>query len=332
MTCWLVLVIPLLLSQLCQASGVGVFPDESNVPQCTTLEASWDATPPIHLHVQPGSTINVSNLVDLGVLDTSLTSFMVALPIGQQFSFAFNTLADPFTVYTSDPMTVTAGTADCLGGQSSPRPPPITPQTSTATTTPSAPTPPPTSHSTSTSSGGSGLTPSFLSATNASTAVSAAGNVLLSSSPASVSVSALAVASPTSGSSKAALPIAAVVGPICALFVVIFLGLALFWVWHRRSMRLILDGLPEAEAHPTAAPAPNRPSLFGGQITRTLPFRASAALFALMSEKQSSSGVPATSDATTSISPNSLPPTLRLQRSRSMHVQSLEEVPPAYGD
>ncbi|KAJ7720171.1 hypothetical protein B0H16DRAFT_1700007 [Mycena metata] len=292
-TTWLVLVIPLLCSQLCRAFGVGVFPDESNVPQCTTLQASWDAT---HLHVQPGSAINVSNLVDLGVLDTSSTNFTVALPIGQQFSFAFNTLADPFTVYTSDPMTVTAGTADCLpvGGQS---PPPITSQRSTATSTP-----PPTSHSISMSSGGFGLTPSSLSATKTS-----------------------------SGSSKAAFPIAAVVGPVCALVVVIFLGLALFWAWHRRSVKLILNGLAEPEAPPVAAPAPNYPSISvrnGGQIT---PFRASTMPFVLMTEKQSSSGVPVTSDATTSISPNSLPPTPQLHPNRSMHVRSLEEEPPAYG-
>ncbi|KAJ7479783.1 hypothetical protein FB451DRAFT_1449094 [Mycena latifolia] len=71
------------------------------LPQCSTLTALWAQPPPIDLHVQPDDSITIVNLVDLGVQNNSFTTFEVALPIGQNFSFAYNTIAQPLTVFQS---------------------------------------------------------------------------------------------------------------------------------------------------------------------------------------------------------------------------------------
>ncbi|KAJ7263628.1 hypothetical protein B0H12DRAFT_1230915 [Mycena haematopus] len=82
-----------------RAADPDVFPSEFIVPQCTVLEVVWGQPPPIHLHVQPSNLINVTNLVDLGLQNGTSTTFPVTLQIGQNFTFAYNTIADQFTVF-----------------------------------------------------------------------------------------------------------------------------------------------------------------------------------------------------------------------------------------
>ena len=75
-----------------------------------------------HLHVQPDSNITAHNLVDLELQTGKSTNFTVALPIGQprrflislirqlislfiigqNFTFAYNTIADQFTVFVCE--------------------------------------------------------------------------------------------------------------------------------------------------------------------------------------------------------------------------------------
>ncbi|KAJ6462177.1 hypothetical protein C8R45DRAFT_1027517 [Mycena sanguinolenta] len=99
-----------------RAADPDVFPSEFLVPQCTVLEVAWGQP---HLHVQPSNLINVTNLVDLGLQNGTSTTFPVTLEIGQNFTFAYNTIADQFTIFVSDLMQVSAGNASCLPGQSS---------------------------------------------------------------------------------------------------------------------------------------------------------------------------------------------------------------------
>ncbi|KAJ6493431.1 hypothetical protein C8R45DRAFT_989764 [Mycena sanguinolenta] len=101
------------------AADPDVFPSGFLVPQCTVLEVAWGQPPPIHLHVQPSNLINVTNLVDLGIQSGTSTTFTVTLKIGQNFTFAYNTIAEQFTVLVSDLMQVSAGNTSCLPGQSS---------------------------------------------------------------------------------------------------------------------------------------------------------------------------------------------------------------------
>ncbi|CAK5274332.1 unnamed protein product [Mycena citricolor] len=96
------------------AGHLDVLPQETIVPQCSTLEVLWDQPVRNHLHVQPNLLINVTNLFDLGIQNGTFTTYQVALPVGQNFSFAYNTLANQFLVFQSSMMTVGAGTAECL--------------------------------------------------------------------------------------------------------------------------------------------------------------------------------------------------------------------------
>ncbi|KAJ7741203.1 hypothetical protein DFH07DRAFT_1064052 [Mycena maculata] len=122
---WLVLVLLLLLCEprTARAGDLDVLPQDFVVPQCSTVTALWSQPPPIHLHVQPGDSITITNLVDLGIQNGSFTTFPVALPLGQNFSFAYNTLADQFSVFQSSVMQVGPGTTDCLPSQPSNLPP-----------------------------------------------------------------------------------------------------------------------------------------------------------------------------------------------------------------
>ncbi|KAJ7459270.1 hypothetical protein FB451DRAFT_1563676 [Mycena latifolia] len=174
-----------------------VFPDEDVVPQCSTLTVLWSQPPPIHLHVQPGSLINVTNLFDLGPqLNNTFTTFTVALPIAQNFSFAYNTIKNPFTVFVSREMQVGPGTTDCLNPSSSAGPSSSAPLSSSAapssSATPSSTTlvPPPTQ--------------------------SAASD---------------------SASSQRAFPVGPVVGAVCAVAGIVLILLAIFFFWYRPRER-----------------------------------------------------------------------------------------------
>ncbi|CAK5276557.1 unnamed protein product [Mycena citricolor] len=77
------------------AGHLDVLPQETTVPQCSTLEVLWDQPSPIHLHVQPNLLINVTNLFDLGIQNGTFTTYQVALPVASM-------------------MTVGPGTTECL--------------------------------------------------------------------------------------------------------------------------------------------------------------------------------------------------------------------------
>ncbi|KAF8212719.1 hypothetical protein K438DRAFT_1805000 [Mycena galopus ATCC 62051] len=168
------------------AADPQVFPTESIVPQCATLQVVWGQPPPLHLHVQPDNLINVTNLVDLGLQNGTSTTYQVNLPIGQNFTFAYNTIANQFTVFLSNMMQVGPGNTSCLAGSqtstsppatSSPNAPSTTPSSSSAnsdTTSQSLSVPSSSSASSSFSSSGSstsiGLSPTFSSSPSSSAA------------------------------------------------------------------------------------------------------------------------------------------------------------------
>ncbi|KAJ7445036.1 hypothetical protein FB451DRAFT_1189265 [Mycena latifolia] len=238
-----------------RAADVDVILDESVVPQCTTLKASWSQA---HLHVQPGDSITLTNLVDLDVLDTSSTTFQVFLAIsaddarrsGQNFTFAFNTLTDQFTVFQSNLMQVGPGSTDCLAGQVPVNSP------STSSTSRNIPTAPPataakTTSTTSTpnlavSRASSNPAPARSSiASSASTAGSTATTAVTGTSspytPASppASVASASASSLATSSSKSTFTISTIIGSVCALAALVLLGFGLFWNSHRRSMQLL---------------------------------------------------------------------------------------------
>ncbi|KAJ7211022.1 hypothetical protein C8J57DRAFT_1733493 [Mycena rebaudengoi] len=105
--------------RLSLAGNLDVLPSGAVVPQCSELKVMWDKKPPLHLHVQPGLSITETNLIDLGTQNDTFTNFRVALPIGQKFSFAYNTLADEFSVFQSRLIEVSSGSTDCLTQQQS---------------------------------------------------------------------------------------------------------------------------------------------------------------------------------------------------------------------
>ncbi|KAL0947958.1 hypothetical protein HGRIS_010586 [Hohenbuehelia grisea] len=72
--------------------------------------------PPIHLHVQPDRSITITNLRDLGVQNQTFMKWVVDLPISKQnFSFAYNTIANQFVVFQSDGvLQVGPGETSCL--------------------------------------------------------------------------------------------------------------------------------------------------------------------------------------------------------------------------
>ncbi|KAJ7203652.1 hypothetical protein GGX14DRAFT_570104 [Mycena pura] len=245
------------------AGDPDVFPSDSVVPQCSVLEVVWGQPPPLHLHVQPGSNITAHNLVDLELQTGKSTNFTVALPIGkprrflislirklislfiigQNFTFAYNTIADQFTVFVSNLMQVGPGTSDCLTGSGDtttppPPPPPSNPSSipMTAPSTTSKNDAPPTTLSKSASST-AGTTSS---ASNPSSASSASVPSVPSSTSASPVVVPVSTISTGSSSKAATFPVGAVVGSVCALAVVILIALALFlWYWRRQSKRIL---------------------------------------------------------------------------------------------
>ncbi|KAJ6521541.1 hypothetical protein DFH09DRAFT_215064 [Mycena vulgaris] len=266
------LVLALLLCSLhrARAGEPDVFPDEDVVPQCITLDVFWSEPPPIHLHVQPGSLINVTNLVDLGPqLTNTFTTFQVALPIGQKFTFAYNTIAKPFTVFVSRPMEVGPGKTDCLPGQStseslstapSPPPPPPPPSTSPPSTTTVTPiVPPPTTHSVSSapsSSIPSSSAPSS-SAPNSSASSAPTSGFMTSTVPTSPQSDFTQSASPSNsnvvaGAAKT-FPVGPVVGSILAVAAAILVGIAVLWYCHRRRQSMPLS--PNLQPVPTHIPA-----------------------------------------------------------------------------
>ncbi|KAJ6602777.1 hypothetical protein DFH09DRAFT_451413 [Mycena vulgaris] len=237
MSSWLVLVLPLLCGlRGARAADLDVFPQETIVPQCATLTALWAQPPPIHLHVQPGDSISLTNLVDLGVQNnTTFTTFKVALPIGQNFSFAYNTIAQPFTVFQSSVMQVGPGTSDCLAAQADPI-------VSTLSSSPSV------------SSSVSPLSGPSSSSTIASSATSASSLVPTATETTSAAVVPDSATSKATSQSK--LTIGAVVGIVCAIAGVFLVVLAVFWNSHRRYMKRLADLNPDRERSPPSAPAP----------------------------------------------------------------------------
>ncbi|KAF7350582.1 hypothetical protein MSAN_01618200 [Mycena sanguinolenta] len=184
-----------------------VFPTEFLVPQCTVLEVVWGQPPPIHLHVQPSNLINVTNLVDLGLQNGTSTTFPVTLKIGQNFTFAYNTIADQFTVFVSDLMQVAPGNTNCLPGQSSAQ--------------------------------SSGTSQSLSSTSSASSSASASQSSSLTSTSASTSSSAGSAVNASSSGKNNTFPVGPVVGSVCALAVVIFLLLVAFlWRWRTKSKKM----------------------------------------------------------------------------------------------
>ncbi|KAJ7755771.1 hypothetical protein B0H14DRAFT_413587 [Mycena olivaceomarginata] len=246
-----------------RASDPDVFPSEFLVPQCTVLKAVWGQPPPIHLHIQPGSDITVHNLVDLGLQSGTSTDFTVALPIGQNFTFAYNTIANQFLVFVSSLMQVGPGTTDCLqGSEDTTTPPPPPPQTTGSTKAPPTTSPtkaPPTSTTdatpTTTSKSSPTTADSTSSVSNPSSTPSApsapssqAADFAPSSTSASQGIVPVATASVGSPKAAAAFPVGPVVGSVCALAVVILIALAIFlWYWNRRSKRMLAYLNPEPE-------------------------------------------------------------------------------------
>ncbi|KAJ7161993.1 hypothetical protein C8R43DRAFT_947479 [Mycena crocata] len=224
--CKLRLVLPFLLCGLrtARAGDLDVFPQETVVPQCSTQTVLWSKP---HLHVQPGDSITLTNLVDLGVQNGSFTTFQVALPIGQSFSFAYNTLAEQFTVLQSSIMQVGPGTTDCLVQQSS---------SSTSLEPGSNPGP---------SGGGTSPTATYVSSKSVAPS-STASNVIAAGAPESAVSSA-----------KPPFPIGAVIGIVAAIAGAILIGLALFWQSHRRSMKRLADLHADSERSLPSAPGTN---------------------------------------------------------------------------
>ncbi|KAJ6600495.1 hypothetical protein DFH09DRAFT_1128365 [Mycena vulgaris] len=225
MCSWLVLfTLPLLLlSGLCtiRAAGVDVIPREATVPQCAMLKILWSQAPPIHLHVKLGDSI--TNLVDLGLRNNMSTTFEVALPIGQIFRFALNTITDQLTIFQSGVMEVRPGNTDCLDEQEN-------------DTGPSA-------NLITLSTSAAGLVPSIVSTATESTSASESANPR-PSEPTDIP--------------KRSFPVGAVVGSVFAfLGMALALGLAIFWKGRRRSViplvnfpsthspALVVDGQPE---------------------------------------------------------------------------------------
>ncbi|KAJ7244370.1 hypothetical protein C8J57DRAFT_1525222 [Mycena rebaudengoi] len=166
---------------------------------------------PQHLHVQPEALINVTNLVDLGNQTGTSTTFVVALPLGQRFSFAYNTIAQPFLVYVSNVMQVGTGSTDCLGLN----PSSVSHAPSSVSHAPSS-----VSNAPSSSSSSNSFSTSSVLASPASESAGSASNT---------------------PSSKSQFPVGAIVGIVLAVLAVILIALAAFWIMHRRSMRQILN-------------------------------------------------------------------------------------------
>ncbi|KAJ7747116.1 hypothetical protein DFH07DRAFT_962587 [Mycena maculata] len=258
-----------------RAGDPDVFPSEGVVPQCTVLKAVWSQPPPIHLHVQPGDSITLTNLVDLGLQNSTFTTFQVALPIGQNFTFAYNTIANQFLVFQSDLMQVGPGSTDCLTEQTGPTASPLTvtppgPSKSSTFTVQNAPPPtvqsmtasgaPRTTSSTNGSSATFPLGSSASSTSASSTSTSTGITATMSTSPPVAPASAAAASS-----SKDVFPVGAVVGSVCTLAFIILLGVAAFWYWHRRSIRLLTHRHSERE---NSAPGVSSASLVGPMVGR----------------------------------------------------------------
>ncbi|KAJ7479797.1 hypothetical protein FB451DRAFT_1395353 [Mycena latifolia] len=231
MSSWLVLVLPFLLGGLhtACAADLDVLPQETIVPQCSTLTALWAQPPPIHLHVQPDDSITIVNLVDLGVQNNSFTTFEVALPIGQNFSFAYNTIAQPFTVFQSSVMQVGPGTTDCMPAQADPIVPDFNSSPSLSASVPS-------------------------SATSASSVTSASNFVPTPTKSTSAAVVPDSAAS--TSSSRPPLPAGTVIGVVCAIAGAVLLGLVLLWNSHRRSMKRLAELHSDVERSAPRAAAP----------------------------------------------------------------------------
>ncbi|KAJ7910715.1 hypothetical protein B0H13DRAFT_1876435 [Mycena leptocephala] len=223
-----------------RAGDPDVFPSEFIVPQCTELEAVWSQP---HLHVQPGTSITTQNLVDLELQTGTSTTFRPPFDIGTNFTFAYNTIANQFLVFQSSLMQVGPGTTDCLPGAGNPPPPPPSSSASPAKNTNTVAV-------TSTTSGSESAAADPTPSRSSSNALSSLGSRTAQASPATSGLPITTSSSPasaadftvsTASSSKtaAAFPVGPVVGSICALAVIILLGLALCWHWQRRSVRML---------------------------------------------------------------------------------------------
>ncbi|KAJ7113005.1 hypothetical protein C8R44DRAFT_882041 [Mycena epipterygia] len=267
---WLALVLPLLLCGLpVHAGDPNVSPQEAIVPQCFHADGYMVSDS------SPRKTAAFYNLVDLGIQNGTFTTFQVGLPIGQNFSFAYNTLADQFTVFTSSVMQVGSGTTDCL-----PQSPPITskPSSSPSSSSPVADpsTPPSTPSSTPQSTSVAILPGSSKPATGGSNTASSASSAS-SSAPQSAFTAVAqnsAAASTTSGSSKSAFPVGAIVGIVCVVAAVIIIALLLFWNSHRRSMKLLAELRSDPER--TAAPKLSAPIIRRGPSDPITPYQENA--------------------------------------------------------
>ncbi|KAJ7487287.1 hypothetical protein B0H11DRAFT_1913449 [Mycena galericulata] len=338
MISWKVLVLPLLL--LCglrsaRAGALDVLPQELIVPQCSTLTALWSQT---HLHVQPDAFINITNLVDLGVQNGTFTTFVVALPLGQNFSFAYNTLADQFTVFQSAELQVGAGTTNCLP------------------THPGNITPNPGSSAPSASSTGTASTESTSPSLTASNSVSSP----VQSTPAAIVPESAAA----SGASKQVFPVGAIVGIVGAIVALFLIGFALFWRSHRRSMKLLADLRSDRErSAPKGVSAPAISQIIDRRRSAAIipfeerapsgPISPSKSMLVRSAQSQSSSGetttIPVSSQSVSTgvtkahrgprdlvlnspVTPTTAALSPRIHADGGVRIRDPEELPPVYHD
>ncbi|KAJ6629874.1 hypothetical protein B0H10DRAFT_2208444 [Mycena sp. CBHHK59/15] len=245
MTFWLALILSTTLGTLlgARAQALTFVPNDPHVPQCTTLTLFWSETPPIHLHVQPGLSITETNLFDLGVQNNTFTTFTVTLPVGFNFSFAYNTLADQFNVFQSSLLTVADGTTNCFVSSSS-----ASASSSTPSSTPSAPP----------------------SSSSAATTASASGAAAQASQSAAAA-----------GSSKSSTPVGAIVGGVLAAAVLLLIVGVVFWTIRRRRSATQLDfeqaQAPHRPTMPSVSQYPPRVSSAASAPTSNNGFRSTSA-------------------------------------------------------
>ncbi|KAJ6540602.1 hypothetical protein B0H19DRAFT_332498 [Mycena capillaripes] len=330
-----------------RAGDPDVFPSEFLVPQCSVLKAVWGQPPPLHLHVQPGNDITVHNLVDLGLQSGTSTDFTVALPIGQNFTFAYNTIANQFLVFVSSLMQVGPGTTECLPGSehTTTPPPPPPPTTTPPKTTPPTTIPPTTSPTTApptttttdappatTSKGSSTTQDSTSSASNASSMLSGPSSQVADFVPSSTSASQgvvpVATASTGNSTAAAAFPVGPVVGSVCGLAVVILIALAIFlWYWNRRSKRMLAYLNPEAERNPhapTMTGAMTSHSEMSQQVPFSLPMGGSITPYQESFAPQEHSSSRLFHSASNSLSGSTEPGTITAQE-RTMHSETAQQ-------
>ncbi|KAI0743428.1 hypothetical protein C8Q80DRAFT_1181024 [Daedaleopsis nitida] len=113
-----------------------VSPGSLQLAQCTQVNLSWTEEPPILLWIAPNREVNPGDptLETLGPVNATFLRWTVNLPVGQNVSFTYNRVAEPYTfVVSPQEYTVVEGdSSECLPKSNS------TPS-STASTQPGVP-------------------------------------------------------------------------------------------------------------------------------------------------------------------------------------------------